>query len=82
MKKRLTVQEHIVLAARLKQVRNELMRFLIADIAPAFPLNSKVVTVADRTWRSVDALRSELDTEYHKVATPEEFAEHGNIYYD
>lgn len=59
---RLTIDDHRRLGAELKVMRDRLVKIKVL-LGGAYPLNDRIVIVADRTWKELDQLRSELDTD-------------------
>lgn len=86
MKKEIpTLQEHIKYANELLQVQNKLAATL-TKMMSRYPINHKITKTINKLHPSVPGnhfaqLKSLLDSEYHRVATQEEFEKHGHIYY-
>lgn len=77
-KPRLTTAEHIELAEKVRRA-NELLHELAIEIGASF--NKKT---SAPLWRAIDrlnAVRSELDSDYHAGAAQETFELLGHIYY-
>ena len=78
---RLTLEEHLELAEKIRRIKQEMFE-VCRKCTSSFPNNSKVVISLHRALTSYGTFKSRLDDEYHKIATDEDFAKHGHIYYE
>lgn len=78
---RMTLEEHIEHAKTVREMRDNLqnMRSLYGE---RFGFSNSLHKTANRMTLLLDQIRSELDNEYHKLASSEVFHEHGHIYYE
>ena len=78
---KMTLEDHIEHAKTIREMRDNLqnMRRLYGE---RFGVNSSLHRTANRLAPLLDQIRSELDNEYHKLASNEVFRERGHIYYE
>jgi len=79
MKKRFTIEQHTETGKQLFEMRNSLIE-LIVGVGHHYPKNSKVVKLANKALKAMDALRSELDNCVSRE-NPEASNEAVNVYY-
>jgi hypothetical protein len=78
MKRRATLEEHLVLAKKVRQV-NDLMTEISVIVGETF--TKKHSAQAWRACNAISMLKSKLDSEYHAVITDDQFRRLGHIYY-
>ena len=78
--KKLTVDEHLKLASKARQLRD-----LLVDISMQcsrdLGKNHASTNALRRMHRSFDTARSAMDSEWHKLINDDQFARYGHIYY-
>jgi hypothetical protein len=78
--KKMTVEQHVEFAEFIRDTFNKL-RIARIDLSDRYGTTSKVAKKLGAVLNKLDSARSELDNEYHVVATNEDFDKHGHVYY-
>lgn len=80
--KPLTHEEHLVLAEDYKKTLDDL-RNIRNRVWQSCGVSSRASKVIESAIKKLDIpFRSEMDTHYHKVTSPEQFARSGHAYYN
>ena len=79
-KKHITIDDHRRIGAELLAIRNRLID-LTVRLGGVYPLNDRIVFIADRTWKEIDELRSTLDNELFRSYPMVPGSELMRIYY-
>jgi hypothetical protein len=77
--RRLTVDDHLTLAAHVRALRQAAMA--ISAATAGMPKTGPIRMALRRHENALSVLRSRLDTAWHQVADDDVFAEHGHVYY-
>jgi hypothetical protein len=80
MIKKFTLEEHIELAEFIRSTYNK-FQMLHIDLSYRYGKTSKVSKKVRTVLDKLDGAKSELDNAYHIVATNEDFAKYGHVYY-
>lgn len=78
--KKMTLDEHMELADFIRSTYNKFQN-LHVDLANRYGKTSKVSKKIGTVLEKLDGAKSELDNEYHRVATDKDFEQHGHVYY-
>ena len=78
---KLTHEQHVVLAKQLAEASEALQDAYFTFVQPAFGKTHPASKPLLRVIRTMVAVRRELDTEYHKVTSNDQFISKGHVYY-
>jgi hypothetical protein len=78
--KKMTVEQHVKFAEFIRDTYNKLQTAHV-DVANQYGKTSKVTKKLAAVLDKLDSAKSELDNQYHAVATNEDFDKHGHVYY-
>lgn len=78
--KKLTLDEHLVLADKVRDMVNTLGTTLV-DVSHRYGKTSRVSKTIGNTLTKLKHAQAALDSEYHIVATDKDFEKYGNPYY-
>ena len=78
--KKLTLDEHIELAEFVRNTYNKLQTTHV-ELANRYGKTSKVTKKLGAVLDKLDGAKSELDNEYHRIATDNDFNKYGHVYY-
>lgn len=80
---KLTHEQHVVLAKQITESKKLLWDSLFNVVQPAFgkshPASKALFKIITKDFMQ---LQNELDTEYHKVTSSEQFVKEGHVYYE
>ena len=85
MTKSRTLKDHVEFAANFKRLENELIDVLL-PMMNKYRKDDKVHQLIEKICPGIPnniwlELKSELDKDYHSIASDEDFKELGNVYY-
>ena len=79
--KKMTHEEHVELGRRFCAALDEL-NYIASEVQEKFGQSSRAYTKMRSGIKSISiSTRSQLDDEYHKVTSPEQFVKEGHVYY-
>ena len=76
----ISVAQHLVLGKDLSKVVETLMAVTIF-VGNNYGKSSRAIKRLDAARKALDSVRSELDSDYHRQITDEQFKEYGHVYY-
>ena len=78
---KLTHEQHLVLATQLVSADALLREAFFTTVQPAFGKSHPASRALLRAIKTMQVVRSELDTEYHNVTSQEKYMKEGHVYY-
>jgi hypothetical protein len=78
---KLTHEQHLVLATQLISADETLRDAFFTNIQPAFGKSHPASKALLKVIKTMQVVRSELDTEYHNVTSQEQYMKEGHVYY-
>ena len=76
----ISVAQHLVLGKDISKVVETLMAVTIF-VGNNYGKTSRAIKRLDAARTALDSVRSELDSDYHRQITDEQFKEYGHVYY-
>jgi hypothetical protein len=78
--KKMTLDEHVELAEFIRSTYNK-FQLLHIKLSDRYGKTSKVSKKVGIVLVKLDSAKSELDNQYHAIATNEDFEQYGHVYY-
>jgi hypothetical protein len=78
---KLTHAEHVRLGAKVRATQAEISEIYFA-VQKAFGKSHPAARTISKIMRNWQTAKSDLDTEYHRVTTGEQFQTQGHVYYE
>jgi hypothetical protein len=76
----ISVTQHLALGKDLSKVVETLMAVSVF-VSNTYGKTSRTIKRLDAARKALDSVRSELDSDYHRQITDEQFKEYGHVYY-
>ena len=76
----ISVTQHLALGKDLSKVVETLMAVSVF-VSNNYGKSSRAIKRLDAARKALDSVRSELDSDYHRQITDEQFKKYGHVYY-